>query len=170
MSIEPISNVMPYQATPQVTPVATQAQTQEDAAARVGKSRSAVANYLRLLKLPKPIQKMVTEGSLSEGHARALLGFTDEEQMFITADLAAEKGLTVREIEKRARAQSSKKARNRRNPEARADIFTLAELHITQTTGRKFKVHENKKGAGTFEMEFFSEEDFRELMSKLGED
>ena len=76
--------------------------TQDEAAERVGKSRPAVANALRLLKLPDSVIALVSDGKLSPGHARALLGFKDEQDIIETADLIIEKGLTVRDVEKRA--------------------------------------------------------------------
>lgn len=74
--------------------------TQDEAAERVGKSRPAVANALRLLKLPDSVIALVSDGKLSPGHARALLGFKDEQDIIETADLIIEKGLTVRDVEK----------------------------------------------------------------------
>lgn len=78
--------------------------TQTDLASAIGKSRSHLANALRLLKLPEDVRKLVSEGSLSAGHARALLSVEDPEQ---TAKFAVQKGLSVRELEKLA--QSNKK-------------------------------------------------------------
>ena len=80
--------------------MATLSLTQDEAAERVGKSRPAVANALRLLKLPDSVIALVADGKLSPGHARALLGFKDEQDIIETADLIIEKGLTVRDVEK----------------------------------------------------------------------
>ena len=77
--------------------------TQEQVAKRVGKSRSAVANALRLIGLPEEIRPLLENGSLSAGHARALLALEDKAQMVETANLAVDKGLSVRELEKRAK-------------------------------------------------------------------
>ena len=74
--------------------------TQDEAAERVGKSRPAIANALRLLKLPDSVIALVSDGKLSPGHARALLGFRDEQDIIETADIVIEKGLTVRDVEK----------------------------------------------------------------------
>ena len=84
--------------------------TQEEAAKRVGKSRSAVANTLRLLQLPEQVRLLVEEGRLSAGHARALMGIEDIGTMTAVAKEAADKGLSVREVEKRvAREKAEKK-------------------------------------------------------------
>ena len=76
--------------------------TQEKVAKMVGRSRSAVANAVRILSLPDRVLKMVKNGELSAGHARALLGFEDEEMLIATALRAADGGLTVRQVEKAA--------------------------------------------------------------------
>ncbi len=76
--------------------------TQEDVAARVGRSRSAVANTVRLLHLVPPVQRLVVEGQLSAGHGRALLSLEDEEAQQALAELIVGEGLTVREAERRA--------------------------------------------------------------------
>ena len=72
--------------------------TQDEAAERVGKSRPAIANALRLLKLPDSVIALVSDGKLSPGHARALLGFRDEQDIIETADIVIERGLTVRDV------------------------------------------------------------------------
>lgn len=79
--------------------------TQEEVAARVGRSRSAVANTLRLLQLPPALQRMVQDGDLSAGHARALLGCTDEGAQEHLARRAVRESLTVREVEEAVRVQ-----------------------------------------------------------------
>ena len=76
--------------------------TQEQVGKMVGKSRSAVANAVRLLSLPQRVLKMLENGELSSGHAKALLGFEDEEMMLAIANRAADGGMTVRQVEKLA--------------------------------------------------------------------
>ena len=92
--------------------------TQEEVAARVGRSRPAVANTLRLLSLPKTIQDMVQEGALSEGHGRALVGL-DESVSLPLALQACEQGLSVRQLERLASA-AAKAGREGESPRARA--------------------------------------------------
>ena len=81
--------------------------TQETAAKRVGRSRPAVANLLRLLTLPKKVRELVKDGKLSAGHARVLAGMNDEETQIRLALLAVEKELSVREMEKLASAKAA---------------------------------------------------------------
>lgn len=87
--------------------------TQEEVARRVGKSRSAVANTLRLLQLPAPVQRLITDGELSAGHARALLAFPDPMTQIELAKRVVEDELSVREVEELVRTAS----RDRRQPD-----------------------------------------------------
>jgi ParB family chromosome partitioning protein len=89
--------------------------TQEEAAEKVGKSRPAVANALRLLKLPPEILDLVRGGKISAGHARALLAFPTEAQMLETAKLIVEKGISVRETERLAKKASKPKKETQKN-------------------------------------------------------
>ena len=88
--------------------------TQEKVAKTVGRSRSAVANAVRLLALPERVQKMLENGELSAGHAKALLGFENEELLIATAIKAADGGLTVRQVER---------ARDRQGAWIRLSVF-----------------------------------------------
>lgn len=83
--------------------------TQETAAARVGRSRPAIANALRLLSLPTPILELTRDGKISAGHARALLSLNDEEKMVEIADQILKKEISVREVERLAKAAAKEK-------------------------------------------------------------
>lgn len=136
--------------------------TQDEAAQKVGKSRPAVANALRLLKLPDEIQTMVENKQLSPGHARALLSFESEAQMLEVAKLIIAKGLSVREIEKMA--QNSKKETKTKPIKKRDTYFDEVELAISKATGRKVKVKETAK---TIEIEFFNNDDLAKIAKAL---
>lgn len=136
--------------------------TQDEAAQKVGKSRPAVANALRLLKLPDEIQAMVENKQLSPGHARALLSFESEAKMLEVAKLIIAKGLSVREIEKMA--QNSKKEIKPKAPKKRDTYFDEVELAISKATGRKVKVKETAK---TIEIEFFNNDDLAKIAKAL---
>lgn len=136
--------------------------TQDEAAQKVGKSRPAVANALRLLKLPDDIQIMVENKQLSPGHARALLSFESEAQMLEVAKLIVAKGLSVREIEKMA--QNSKKEIKPKAPKKRDTYFDEVELAISKATGRKVKVKETAK---TIEIEFFNNDDLAKIAKAM---
>ena len=141
--------------------------TQDEAAERVGKSRPAVANALRLLKLPDSVIALVSDGKLSPGHARALLGFKDEQDIIETADLIIEKGLTVRDVEKLVKKRN--KEPKAENPAARrASYYDEVELALTDFLGRKVKVGTKPgKESGVLEIDFFDKDDLTRLADAL---
>ena len=139
--------------------------TQEEVAETVGKSRPAVTNALRLMKLPEEIRSMLEDGSLSAGHARALLSLPEEETMVAMARLVKEKDLSVRQVEalvKKAsqeeKRESLEKKKPRKNP-----YFSEAELALHEHLGRKVTVNGTKK-RGVLQIEFYGEEDLKELL------
>lgn len=140
--------------------------TQDEAAARVGRSRPAVANSLRLLKLPDEILEMTKTGDISAGHARALLGFSSKEEMMQTAKEIKDKDLSVREIEKRIQ-ESQKPEKKSARKKKTADVFySEAELALSNSLGRKVKVITGRKG-GHLEIEFFDKDDLKKLAQEL---
>lgn len=156
--LNPLEEAMGYRSL-----METYSMTQDGVAKTVGKSRPAVANALRLLSLPEELQKKVSEGKLSAGHARALLAFPDGESMKKAAQ-AAENGASVRELEKMAQRASAKpkaKAANRR-----PHYYEEAELALKEHLGRKVSVGGTKK-RGTLQIEFYGEEDLASLVEKL---
>ncbi len=141
--------------------------TQEEAAEKVGKSRPAIANALRLLRLPDEVQEMVKNNLISAGHARALLGFENKEDMIITANLIIKEDISVRQIE--ALVKLSKKSPiEPKVKEKREKYFSEVELALVNNLGRKVKIKENaKKGSGVLEIEFFDKDDLSALALKL---
>lgn len=141
--------------------------TQEEAAERVGKSRPAIANALRLLKLPDSVLEMVSQGTLSAGHARALLAFEDDEELVEVAKLIIEKGLTVRDVERLAK-KSAGKVEKKKAPSRRESYYDEVELALTDFLGRKIKVT-TKNGAenGVLEIDFFDKEDLSRIADIL---
>lgn len=137
--------------------------TQEEAAQKVGKSRPAVANALRLLNLPEYVQNLVENRQLSPGHARALLGFEREEDMIETAQLAVKSGLSVREIERMVK-DSKKQPSAPKKAKKRDTFFDEVELALSESTGRRVKV---KEGSKTLEIEFFDKDDLSKIASAL---
>ena len=138
----------------------TYSMTQDDVAKTVGKSRPAVANALRLLNLPPEMQKLVSSGSISAGHARALLSFPNRNTMLAAAK-AAEAGASVRDLEKMAQKANAK-------PKAkplsrRVRYYEEAELALKENLGRKVHVSGTKK-RGVLQIEFYGEDDLADLM------
>ena len=140
---------------------------QDEAAERVGKSRPAVANALRLLKLPDSVIALVSDGKLSPGHARALLGFKDEQDIIETADLIIEKGLTVRNVEKLVKKRN-KEPKAEKPAARRASYYDEVELALTDFLGRKVKVGTKPgKESGVLEIDFFDKDDLTRLADAL---
>ena len=141
--------------------------TQDEAAERVGKSRPAVANALRLLKLPDSVIALVSDGKLSPGHARALLGFKDEQDIIETADLIIEKGQTVRDVEKLVKKRN-KEPKAEKPAARRASYYDEVELALTDFLGRKVKVGTKPgKESGVLEIDFFDKDDLTRLADAL---
>ena len=136
--------------------------TQDEAAKKVGKSRPAVANALRLLTLPEEILKMVEAKQISPGHARALLAFGTEDEMIAVANLIVKKGLSVREVERLAK--QSKKIKKPTAPKKRDTFYEEVELAVTNLTGRRVRVRETSK---TIEIEYFDNDDLSSIVKAI---
>lgn len=143
--------------------------TQEKVAKLVGRSRSAVANAVRLLALPESVQKMVESGDLSAGHARALLAFDDEELLIATAQKAAGGGLTVRQVEKIAQKSTEETPEKPASDTKIDNYFKEMEISLNETLGRKVKV-DYGKNKGALILEFYDKDDLAELASKLAKE
>ena len=141
--------------------------TQEEVAASVGKSRPAIANSLRLLRLPQEVRDMTKNGEISAGHARALLAFDNDAIMLEAAKNIVSKKMTVRDVERLAKIKETNAPRRRRT-RRRDSFYDEVELSLSETLGRKVKVYTGR-GSGTLEIEFYSQEDLKTLANKLGE-
>lgn len=141
--------------------------TQEDIAVSVGKSRSAIANSLRLLKLPQEVRDMTRNGEISAGHARALLAFDNEAMIYEVAQNIIRNNLSVRDVERLVK-MTEKSGKSRPSIRRRDSFYDEVELSLTEVLGRKVKVY-NGRGKGTLEIEFYSAEDLKEIANKLGE-
>lgn len=137
--------------------------TQDDVAKAVGKSRPAVTNALRLLGLPEDLRKLVASGTISAGHARALLSFPDEASMRAAAKIAAA-GASVREIERLARRANAKPKAKASRP--RPQYYEETELALKEHLGRKVSVEGSGK-RGVLRIEFYGENDLAELMKLI---
>ena len=142
--------------------------TQDQAAERVGCSRPAIANSLRLINLPKEVKELTRNGKISAGHARALLSFKDEEKMIEAAHFIAKNDVSVREVERMAKRAASGEAAplQTKRKKKRDAFFDEVELSLTETLGRKVKVY-NSKEKGTLEIEFYNKEDLKSIANML---
>ncbi|MCI2112381.1 MAG: ParB/RepB/Spo0J family partition protein [Ruminococcus sp.] len=140
--------------------------SQEEVAQSVGKSRPAIANSLRLLKLPQSILDLVSDGKISAGHARALLTLEDEKLMQELAEEIIKKDLSVRQVEKICKQKP--KPEKEETPEKKPSFYSMVELALNESLGRKIKVSKNKgKQGGILQIEFYSDEELTELSNKL---
>lgn len=141
--------------------------TQEDVAVSVGKSRPAIANALRLLKLPPEVRDMTRNGDISAGHARALLAFDNDAMIYEISQNIVKNNLTVRDVERLSKTKENVN-KVRTSSRRRDSFYDEVELSLTEVLGRKVKVY-NGRGKGTLEIEFYSVDDLKEIANKLGE-
>ena len=142
--------------------------TQEELSERIGKSRSAIANSIRLLDLPEEILTMVAARELSAGHARTLLGVKDREDMILLAQFAAEQDLSVRQLEEQVKKINKKKkpAPEVEEEEPFVDYFREMELKIQRQLGRKVKIAD-KGSKKTLTLFYEDNEDLDELLKLI---
>jgi ParB family transcriptional regulator, chromosome partitioning protein len=135
--------------------------TQEELAGRLGRDRSSVANSLRLLRLPKRIREDVAEGTLSEGHARALLGLEKAADQLKARDEVVKRGLTVRATEALVRRLRGTGIKSVREPSQDPNLSAL-EDQLRTTLGTKVRIVADGKG-GTVHITFFSGDDLTRI-------
>ena len=140
--------------------------TQEDAAKRVGKSRPAVANSLRLLNLNSEVLEMVRNGKLTAGHARAVLVLKTEKRQLEAAQKIAALGLSVRQAELLCRNLSQEKEPELPVAPLAIDYVAECEKSLSRVLGRGVKII-NGKRKGKFELEFYGQEDLQTLLDAL---
>ena len=157
--LNPIEEAMAYQQLHQEFGL-----TQEEISNRVGKERSTVANFLRLLKLPDRVKKLLASGQLSMGHARALLAVDGVKKQEMLADRVVKRNLNVRQTELLASNGSRAAARKVEKPK---DVFTLdAEEKLTRLYRTRVEIDRKRRG-GTIRIRFSGEEDLIRLYDDL---
>jgi ParB family chromosome partitioning protein len=142
--------------------------TQEQVSEQVSKSRSAVANALRLLNLPSPIAQLVTDGKLSAGHARAIMVLKSEKQQEIAARKIISLELSVRQAETMCK-NMAKQAEKEETPKAaplEVDYVAECEKTLSKCLNRGVKITRGKR-KGKFELEFYGDEDLQMLYEAL---
>lgn len=141
---------------------------QEECSERVGKSRSAVANALRLMNLPEPIQAMVEDGRLTAGHARCLVSVADPALQQSLAEKIANDGLSVRQAEqlvKKLTTPQKEKEEPAKDPLA-VDYAAVAAKELSDKLGRRVKITTGKK-RGKLELEYYGVDDLNDLLDAL---
>lgn len=139
--------------------------TQEEVATSVGKSRPAITNALRLLRLPEEVRQMTKDGDISAGHARALLAFDNEPMMLECAKQIVDKKLTVRDVEKMAKRPKTSKIKAS-SGKARDSFYDEVELALSDALGTKVKVY-NGRNKGTLEIEFYTLDDLKNIANAI---
>jgi len=141
--------------------------TQEEVAVRVGKSRSAIANFLRLRQLPEPIKASLLDGTLTMGHARALLGADTPAQQIAAWKAVIAKGLSVRETEALVKRLKNQKSEDRNSPPKSFDVYLSSLANdLSQDFGTRVKI-KRKGRKGRVEIEFYSDDDLDRLIGLL---
>lgn len=140
--------------------------TQEQVAVSVGKSRPAIANSLRLLRLPEDVRQMTKRGEISAGHARALLAFDNPVIMQEVANKIISDKLTVRDIERLAKRPLTD--RKQKTKPRRDSFYDEVELSLSEALGTRVKVY-NGRSKGTLEIEFYTLEDLKNIANRIGE-
>lgn len=142
---------------------------QEEVAERVSKSRTAVTNSMRLLKLAEEVQQMVIEEQISTGHARALLGIEDSEEQIAYAKKIVDEKLSVRDIEKLVKNinQPAKEKKASGKNKTQDFIYEDIEEKLKLSLGTKVSVTAKENGSGKIEIEFYSSDDLERLLDML---
>jgi len=142
--------------------------SQQEIAEAVGRDRSTIANSLRLLQLPAEVRALVAEGKLSAGHARALLGASNERRMVELAERAVREGWSVREVEAQVQRARAARTRPRGAEERRRDpAERRLEEELQRALGTAVRIHRTRGNRGRIEIPFYSAEDFERLYELL---
>ena len=136
---------------------------QDEVAERVSKSRTAVTNSMRLLKLSPRVQQMIVDDMISTGHARALLAIDDEEQQFILANRIFDEKLSVREIEKIVKDLKNPKKEIKKTKIEHTFVYENIEEQMKNIIGTKVSVNPKANGKGKIEIEYYSEEELERI-------
>ena len=136
---------------------------QDEVAERVSKSRTAVTNSMRLLKLSPRVQQMIVDDMISTGHARALLAIDDEEQQYQLANRIFDEKLSVRETEKLVKALKNPKKEVKKQKQEHTFVYDNIEEQMKNIIGTKVSVNPKANGKGKIEIEYYSEEELERI-------
>jgi len=141
--------------------------TQEALASRVGRDRSYITNYLRLLRLPEDLQQLLKEGRLSTGHARTLLALTHPDLQRRMARRIIDGGLSVRVTEQMVHRMVDEKPKSAATPRAIDPNVRAAETKLRRALGTQVKIHMSEEGRGRVEISFFNSQDLDRIYNLL---
>ena len=140
---------------------------QDEVAERVSKSRTAVTNSMRLLKLSEKVQRMIVDDMITTGHARALLAIDDEEQQYILANKIFDEKLSVRETEKLVKALKNPKKEQKIEKVEHTFIYDNLEEKMKNIIGTKVNVSPKANGKGKIEIEYYSEDELERIFDLI---
>ena len=144
--------------------------TQEEVARKVGRSRSAVANALRVLKLPQELHPYLRDGDLTAGHAKALLTVKERGKMLKLAEITIEQGLSVREVERRAARLNEASEEVELVPIIHDHFYKEMQLAMQNELGRRVRINPKYgDNGGTLQINYFSKEDLQAIAQVLGQ-
>lgn len=143
--------------------------TQEQLAKRLGKSRPHIANHIRLLSLPAKIQELISDGKISMGHGRALLGLRKKEKLPLLTEKVMKEGLNVRQLEQLIQTLNENVPRETKKAKPEKNVFIRAqESFLRERFGTTVHIKQSKnKKKGKIEIEFFSNEDLERILELL---
>lgn len=139
---------------------------QDEVAERVSKSRTAVTNSIRLLKLDERVQQMVIEDLISSGHARALLAIEDNEKQYMIAQKIFDEKLSVRETEKLIKKLQKEKTELSKKPREDSRIFVYEDIEqkLKAIMGTKVAIRQKDKEKGKIEIEYYSDNELERIL------
>ena len=141
--------------------------TQEELAKRLGKSRPHITNHIRLLSLPRQIQELITQGTISMGHGRALLGLQDKDLLNSLVEKTLKEELNVRQLEQYIQQLNESVPRETKKTPVKKDVFIQEqETILRERFGTTVTISQRKK-KGKIEIEFFSPEDLNRILELL---
>ncbi len=161
--LNPIEEAMAYQRL-----VKEYSLKQDEVAERVSKSRTAITNSLRLLKLDERVQEMLIEENISSGHARALLAIKDNDLQYNIAMKIFDEKLSVRETEKLIKSLDKKETPKKKKEELKNDfVYRDLEEQLKMITGTKVTINRRSEQAGKIEIEYYTPEDLEKIVALL---
>ena len=139
--------------------------TQEQLSEKVGKDRSTVTNFLRLLKLPPEVQVALRDGHISMGQARAIINIDDKTKQLIILKEIIDKDLSVRQVEELVRSLNTKNAKVKKQKDVLPESFIYKVDSLSKSLNTKVKINRNSKGKGSLTIDFKNDEDFERLIA-----
>ena len=140
---------------------------QDELAERVSKSRTAVTNSMRLLKLDDRVQQMIIDDMLSTGHARALLAIDDKDQQYELANMIFDEKLSVREVEKLVKSIKNPKKVKEKKVVENSFVYTDLENKLKEVIGTKVSISSKGKGKGKIEIEYYSDDELERVFDMI---